>query len=489
MKILFVNGIRAGEVLDFAIDTITVGRESDNHLRLPAGGVSRYHGRFVRIGKSLWQVSDTGSTNGILLNGVRIKQFAILNEGDKVAFGDQILQVSEFGDAAGKIEFSPFEPEDSGVPEAAAGKNMPVDGMEKAEEKSMDSPSGGRIPLDVLKTIRQSGENIFAKSGAVRKAGANGASSSGSADGASGGKRSLFSSKLYYVMVFCVLVMGFAVFRIVSREPEAGRDGGVSMTDLPMVLIYEKQEISDDNIFRFLLELENGMVRFTVDDLKSQRKVCREFKDVDPVRLKDLKVALENAGIMQSESPQVGSRVNNQMKTAKIMLIMDGKNNEVCVQNNTTSRFDDAQAALESFAGEFGMQTRSMSRAELEEAAQEYYDNAVDRLENRDANDANLREAISYFKKVLDYLGEFSPKPELWKKAGVKLAEAERYRMQKLYVWNTEYSSAFNQRDWGRLKQLLQRKMEMFEIDSREYRDARYKLSRLQTMERGSKKR
>ena len=45
MKIIFLNGDNAGTKVELAPAGLTIGRETDNHLQLPVGGVSRYHAR------------------------------------------------------------------------------------------------------------------------------------------------------------------------------------------------------------------------------------------------------------------------------------------------------------------------------------------------------------------------------------------------------------------------------------------------------------
>ena len=65
MKLFFVNGLRAGEELEFILPEITVGRELDNVVIIPVEGVSRYHGKFRLQSNGKWTVEDSGSTNGI----------------------------------------------------------------------------------------------------------------------------------------------------------------------------------------------------------------------------------------------------------------------------------------------------------------------------------------------------------------------------------------------------------------------------------------
>ena len=84
MKIFFVNGPRSGEELEFALPEITVGREDDNVLRVPAAGVSRYHAKLCRTETGSWIVQDLGSTNGVKVNRVKIDREKELADGDTV---------------------------------------------------------------------------------------------------------------------------------------------------------------------------------------------------------------------------------------------------------------------------------------------------------------------------------------------------------------------------------------------------------------------
>lgn len=72
-----------------------LGRAEDNHIVLAGENVSRQHGRLVLDGDTL-VIEDTGSRNGILLNGRRIDGKAILREGDVIEIGENRLAVFYF---------------------------------------------------------------------------------------------------------------------------------------------------------------------------------------------------------------------------------------------------------------------------------------------------------------------------------------------------------------------------------------------------------
>ena len=70
-----------------------IGRDAECGVRLDGEGVSRRHARLEPM-VDRWRVTDLGSTNGTLVNGVRISA-AALAEGDELRCGDVRLRVRE----------------------------------------------------------------------------------------------------------------------------------------------------------------------------------------------------------------------------------------------------------------------------------------------------------------------------------------------------------------------------------------------------------
>ncbi len=75
--------------------TLLCGRSSQADLILSATAVSRRHTIFFHEGEKDW-VRDAGSTNGTLLNGIRLEEPAPLRDGDKVQVGVVELVYREF---------------------------------------------------------------------------------------------------------------------------------------------------------------------------------------------------------------------------------------------------------------------------------------------------------------------------------------------------------------------------------------------------------
>lgn len=77
--------ISAGERLAL-VSGATIGRESDNSIRLEEDSVSARHAALVQEG-GRWWLEDMGSTNGSFVNEARVNGRAPLANGDTVRFG------------------------------------------------------------------------------------------------------------------------------------------------------------------------------------------------------------------------------------------------------------------------------------------------------------------------------------------------------------------------------------------------------------------
>jgi serine/threonine protein kinase len=84
------SGPMAGRVYRFHQDVSTVGRTNGNDLVISGRSVSRRHAR-LWFDNGHWYVEDVGSSNGTLVNNVRIYQPVTLNDGDVINFGDEVV--------------------------------------------------------------------------------------------------------------------------------------------------------------------------------------------------------------------------------------------------------------------------------------------------------------------------------------------------------------------------------------------------------------
>jgi serine/threonine protein kinase len=84
------SGPMAGRTYRFHQDVSTVGRTNGNDLVISGRSVSRRHAR-LWFDNGHWHVEDVGSSNGTLVNNVRIYQAVTLNDGDVINFGDEVV--------------------------------------------------------------------------------------------------------------------------------------------------------------------------------------------------------------------------------------------------------------------------------------------------------------------------------------------------------------------------------------------------------------
>jgi pSer/pThr/pTyr-binding forkhead associated (FHA) protein len=89
--------VSKGEVVERVIlnrHETKIGRRDDNDIVLSNVSVSRYHARIVDEGGQ-FHVIDVGSANGVILNGKRISERAMIKLGDEIAVGKFVLRFCE----------------------------------------------------------------------------------------------------------------------------------------------------------------------------------------------------------------------------------------------------------------------------------------------------------------------------------------------------------------------------------------------------------
>jgi predicted component of type VI protein secretion system len=84
---------------------VTIGRAPESTIYLNNPLLSRRHAAIVRTPVG-WELRDTGSRNGLYVNGVR-KTRHLLNDGDRLAVGKFLLEVGCDGPPAAAARFSP----------------------------------------------------------------------------------------------------------------------------------------------------------------------------------------------------------------------------------------------------------------------------------------------------------------------------------------------------------------------------------------------
>jgi hypothetical protein len=88
-KLLLSDGLEHIATCSLEPGRISIGRSSDNIMRLDAPIVSRHHCQILTVG-SVSTVEDLGSVNGISVNGKLVKRH-ILEHADQIMVGDYVL--------------------------------------------------------------------------------------------------------------------------------------------------------------------------------------------------------------------------------------------------------------------------------------------------------------------------------------------------------------------------------------------------------------
>lgn len=91
-----IQGAQAGKHFELPKRPLSIGREAGRDIQILDPKVSRQHG-VVRFEDGGYVIVVASARNGIMINGVKIKEQARLNEGDKIAMGDTVMQFTELG--------------------------------------------------------------------------------------------------------------------------------------------------------------------------------------------------------------------------------------------------------------------------------------------------------------------------------------------------------------------------------------------------------
>jgi len=92
VQFVIVQGKPAGKTLTFPRGEYLFGRGTECHIRPNSDWVSRQH-CLLRVTPREVTLRDLGSRNGTLVNGIRLVQERVLQDGDRVEIGPLVFQV------------------------------------------------------------------------------------------------------------------------------------------------------------------------------------------------------------------------------------------------------------------------------------------------------------------------------------------------------------------------------------------------------------
>jgi hypothetical protein len=144
------------------LEATTIGRDTNNSIRLADATASRNHAR-VRFWQGSWVVEDVGSTNGIIINGERVGN-ASLKVGDSFKIGQTMFSLIEREIAKSK---DPLHTTLLVLSTTIAGVESPAvrDGMDRRSGRLMEVIS--KIPF--FAPLRQAERQLLAENATVHR--------------------------------------------------------------------------------------------------------------------------------------------------------------------------------------------------------------------------------------------------------------------------------------------------------------------------------
>jgi pSer/pThr/pTyr-binding forkhead associated (FHA) protein len=112
-----VHGKQRGKHLRFPEGEFVFGRGTECHIRPESPCVSRQH-CLLRVSKEGVFVRDLSSTNGTLVNGVRIRDEVRLSIGDQLELGP--LVIKHLAEVAVPSDWENYPPDSTGTEEYTA---------------------------------------------------------------------------------------------------------------------------------------------------------------------------------------------------------------------------------------------------------------------------------------------------------------------------------------------------------------------------------
>ena len=418
MKIFFTDGRKKGDSFELTPPGASIGRELDNDIILEGEGESRYHAKLELDGKE-WKIKDLGSTNGTKLNGEKLtpNEYAKLTDGDNIKIGNQTMLFAD------KL---PDSTDDDII-------ILPKDETENTKRPSVvaikaPSPMDETIPeADTIPTKDQEKNSSKSFSDFFEDKDKTPPSFNESTDffgkpqkrDTEDREKQKHAGILFYVGVFVVTLILIAIFLLFNKEPKRPPQLIITQkhhTGAPLLIRYEKQVTTKKpnlNIFRYLMEIKNGQVTITRDDLQAhyKKKLSRTVSDDQLQKLED---RIKDSDFMSAKQPQRGIPSEEEDRVQTITIAYGQEMNSISVKNTPPPRsFVQAIHALEEFSLDvLHIPPISLTPEEMKQAGISAYRKGKQLFDNYQAKNSNLFNSIKYFNLALESLSGFQNIPE-----------------------------------------------------------------------------
>jgi pSer/pThr/pTyr-binding forkhead associated (FHA) protein len=132
-RLVMRSGPTPGKVYELSKDSVTIGREASADIVIPDPEVSRSHARLTSK-QGTYMLEDLGSTNGTFVNKQRVTGQRLLNPGDEITLGENVVFSFEGAGIAATVAAAALKvpagaqtvPEPAPAPPAAAAGPAPA---------------------------------------------------------------------------------------------------------------------------------------------------------------------------------------------------------------------------------------------------------------------------------------------------------------------------------------------------------------------------
>ena len=402
------RGNQLGKEISVPQDGMKFGRSPANDLVLEDDSVMLFHGRFFfKTDGTLW-VTDFGAGEKTMVGGIPVDEHQ-LNVGDLVEVGRAAFRIinttQEGGAGTGPVAASP-------------GASEEIDlGFKGGKEMRQPSSSSGQHP----------------------------------------DKHGSLIHRVTQVVVI-LLLLGVLMLVVPEVLKIASTDAPVVEQRETLALSYERVQADTQNIFRYKIDIdEKGNFLIAIDDLKNNRHIQKQHSVSDTMMLQ-LSRSIEEAGFFEVDSDFAGT-AEGRYDLYDMTVLRNRNYHHIQVLNRVPpQQIKRTVSVIEDFAlSEVGIPfTLFKDNEELMRYAEQAYELAVTRYDERDVRHDNLAEAIKHFKEAMVYLETFEPKPALYSQAadGLLRANNERDRRYEEYMFRAD--RAIRLRDWAGAQKALQ---------------------------------
>ncbi len=400
------EGPDTGKTVRIPEQGLRIGRSSRNDLILRDPAMSRFHCRVYPLPDDGLYIADLGSSNDTCVNDKPVQEIR-LHDGDRIAIGETVLRILDDG---------------TGPP---AAPSAAVAGM---DQRSSDSAARDEPVIDLGLHRSEPHQTAKTRRGPSRPA--------------------VWFVALGAFGLMAIGTLGWLIWRDLPRQQPPPRDEPVT-APLSLDITYEKVEADADNIFRYLMTLNDNRLALEIDDIQNNRQV-RKTATIDESMARELALAIDSSGFFDL-SPEYRGIAPDIHDRSEIQATIGSRTHRCIVLNRVAPDvFKQMGERLEVLAqNELGTAALALPPEQLREKAHEAYLLGRSLSDERSLRHENLYRAIRAFREVEWYLETIEPKPDFYAEAVARRQQTERDLDER--VKNLEFLAerAIKGREWN----------------------------------------